>query len=141
MDPLPAAATGVTGALLSLLTGAAVTGGFSAQATATTLIPLLTNPATWAVVSGCAVSALLASAIAMRGSVASGIVGQIAGAVTITLFWLLACRVESSGYWFGQMLEGCGLAVFLSVFLCVETVLRGPLDEGQEGEDSDELSQ
>lgn len=141
MDPLPAAATGVTGALLSLLTGAAVTGGFSAQATAATLIPLLTNPATWAVVSGCAVSALLASAIAMRGSVASGIVGQIAGAVTITLFWLLACRVESSGYWFGQMLEGCGLAVFLSVFLCVETVLRGPLDEGQEGEDSDELSQ
>ena len=141
MDPLPAAATGVTGALLSLLTGAAVTGGFSAQATTATLIPLFTNPATWAVVSGCAVSALLASAIAMRGSVASGIVGQIAGAVTITLFWLLACRVESSGYWFGQMLEGCGLAVFLSVFLCVETVLRGPLDEGQEGEDSDELSQ
>ncbi|MCI1646288.1 MAG: serine/threonine protein kinase [Olsenella sp.] len=141
MDPLPAAATGVTGALLSLLTGAAVTGGFSAQATAATLIPLLTSPATWVVVSGCAVSALLASAIAMRGSVASGIVGQIVGAVTITLFWLLACRVESSGYWFGQMLEGCGLAVFLSVFLCVETVLRGPLDEGQEGEDSDELSQ
>ena len=141
MDPLPAAATGAAGALLSLLAGAAAAGGFSAQTTVAALVPILSSPATWAIVAGCAASALLASAIAMRGSVASGIVGQVVGAVSITLFWLLACRVESSGYWFGQILEGCGLAVFLSVFLCVETVLRGPLDEDQEGEDSDELSQ
>lgn len=141
MDPLPAAATGATGALLSLLANAAVSNEFSAQAIAATLVPLLTSPATWIIVAGCAVSALAASAIAMRGSVASGIVGQVTGAISIILLWLLACRVESSGYWLGQMLEGCGLAVFLSVLLCVETVLRGPLDEDQEGEDSDELSQ
>jgi serine/threonine-protein kinase len=77
----------------------------------------------------------------MRGSVASGIVGQVLGAASIILFWLLAGRMESSGYWFGRILDGCGLAVFLSVFLCVETVLRGPLSGDQEGEDSDELSQ
>ncbi|MCI7437863.1 MAG: serine/threonine protein kinase [Coriobacteriaceae bacterium] len=141
MDPLPAAATGGAGALLSLLVGAAAAGGFSAQATVAALLPVLLSPATWVVVAGCAVSALLASAVAMRGSVASGIVGQVAGAVSITLFWLLAGSVESSGYWLGHIWEGCGLAVSLCVFLCVETVLRGPLDEDQEGEDSDELSQ
>ena len=76
-----------------------------------------------------------------RERCSSGIVGQVLGAAFITLFWLLACRMESSGYWFGRILDGCGLAVFLSVFLCVETVLRGPLSQDQEGEDSDELSQ
>ena len=141
MDPLPAAATGAAGALLSLLFGTATQSGFSAQATVAALNPVLASPATWVIVTGCAVSALLSSAIAMRGSVAWGILGQVVGAVSITLFWLLAGRVESSGYWFGQIMEGCGLAVFLSVFLCVETVLRGPLDEDQEGEELDELSQ
>ena len=141
MDPLPAAATGAAGALLSLLFGTATQSGFSAQATVAALNPVLASPATWVIVTGCAVSALLSSAIAMRGSVTSGILGQVVGAVSITLFWLLAGRVESSGYWFGQIMEGCGLAVFLSVFLCVETVLRGPLDEDQEGEELDELSQ
>ena len=91
--------------------------------------------------AGCGVSALLASAVAMRGSVASGVLGQVLGVVSITLFWLLACRMESNGYWFGHIVEGCGLAVFLSVFLCIETVLRGPLAGDQEGEDLDELSQ
>lgn len=141
MDPLPAAATGAVGALLSLVAGAAASSGFSAQTTIAALTPLLASPATWVIVVGCGISALVASAVAMRGSVASGIVGQVLGAAFITLFWLLACRMESSGYWFGRILDGCGLAVFLSVFLCVETVLRGPLSQDQEGEDSDELSQ
>ena len=141
MDPLPAAATGAAGALLSLLASTAASSGFSAQATIATLAILLASPATWVSVAGCGISALIASAVAMRGSVASGIVGQVLGAASIILFWLLAGRMESSGYWFGRILDGCGLAVFLSVFLCVETVLRGPLSGGQEGEDSDELSQ
>lgn len=141
MDPLPAAATGAAGALLSLLSGAASTSGFSAQTTIAALAPLLESPATWIIVAGCGVSALLASAVAMRGSVASGVLGQVLGVVSIALFWLLACRMESNGYWFGHIVEGCGLAVFLSVFLCIETVLRGPLAGDQEGEDLDELSQ
>lgn len=141
MDPLPAAATGAAGALLSLLASTAASSGFSAQATIATLAILLASPATWVIVAGCGISALIASAVAMRGSVASGIVGQVLGAASIILFWLLAGRMESSGYWFGRILDGCGLAVFLSVFLCVETVLRGPLSGDQEGEDSDELSQ
>lgn len=141
MDPLPAAATGAAGALLSLLASTAASSGFSAQATIATLAILLASPATWVIVAGCGISALIASAVAMRGSVASGIVGQVLGATFIILFWLLAGRMESSGYWFGRILDGCGLAVFLSVFLCVETVLRGPLSGDQEGEDSDELSQ
>ena len=141
MDPLPAAATGAAGALLSLLASTAASSGFSAQATIATLAILLASPATWVIVAGCGISALIASAVAMRGSVASGIVGQVLGATSIILFWLLAGRMESSGYWFGRILDGCGLAVFLSLFLCVETVLRGPLSGDQEGEDSDELSQ
>ena len=141
MDPLPAGATGAVGALISLVAGAAASSGFSAQATIAALTPLLASPATWIIVVGCGISALVASAVAMRGSVASGIVGQVLGAASITLFWLLACRMESNGYWFGHIVEGCGLAVFLSVFLCIETVLRGPLAGDQEGEDSDELSQ
>ena len=141
MDPLPAAATGAAGALLSLLASTAASSGFSAQTTIATLAILLASPATWVIVAGCGISALIASAVAMRGSVASGIVGQVLGATSIILFWLLAGRMESSGYWFGRILDGCGLAVFLSLFLCVETVLRGPLSGDQEGEDSDELSQ
>ena len=48
----------------------------------------------------------------------------------------LAAGVENGGIWAPPNWVHAGLAVLLYAFLCISTVLRGPLFGGQEGEDS-----
>ena len=68
------------------------------------------------------------------------IVGQALGAgVLIAAAWLRA-RVKNGGIWGVAELASCAVAVTCLLFMCILTVLRGPLFLGQEGEDSDELS-
>lgn len=139
LNPLPAAAAGAAGALAGMAFDACAASGFAAETAAPAVLALLGEPAAWAVAAGCAGVALVSSAPAMRGTVASGIVGQALGlATSLSVVWLYA-RVENDGIWGGTELGWAGAAVFCFVLLCILTVLRGPLYAGQEGEDEDEL--
>ena len=89
---------------------------------------------------GCGVSALVASAIALRGSVAAGIVGQCVGVALLVGAYALAAGVENGGIWAAPDSVSIGIAVVLGMFMCILTALRGPLDGGREGEEQDELS-
>lgn len=140
MDPLPAAITGGVGALFSLVYDVSIESAMSAQAIAYNLAPLLASASTWVVIGFCALGAGVASSIAMRGSVASGLVGQGVGFTLAILGLVWSSQMENGWVWTSTLSGSCAIAVLLSVTLCIETVLRGPLDGDQESEDSYELS-
>lgn len=136
LDPAPAAATGAVGALLSSYLPAALQAGFSATALVETLRATLGQPATWVVVAACAASAATSSAIAMRGSVHAGFVGQAVGTFVLVLGLVLAARVENGGIWAAPAWGACALAVLLGVFATILTALRGPLSDSREGDEN-----
>lgn len=140
MDPLPAGVTGAVSALFCLVYQLATTDGFAAQTIVYDLGPLLTAPETWIVVLGCGLSALICSAIAMRGSVASGIVGQAVGGLFAIAVLVYCQHMENGWIWPHVTALTYATAVCCGVFLCIETVLRGPLDGARESEVPDELS-
>ena len=141
LDPFPAAVTGVASYLMGSLFHAAAEVGFSALPLASVVAQTWTTPAFWVMATGSAACALVSSAVAMRGSVRSGIVGQSLGLACIIVFLIAAARMENGGILSGTNGESLVLAVLLFVLLCMATVLRGPLFEGLEGEDFDELPQ
>lgn len=135
LDPLPAAATGVTGHLLGSLFHLAASTGFDAAALVDALLANWSRPAFWLLVAGSGACALVSSAVAMRGTVASGILGQTLGATCLIACQLLSSRMENGGIWAYPDGEPIALALLLYVILCIATVLRGPLFWDQEGEE------
>lgn len=140
LDPLPAFATASAGWLFGSFFSLAQDASFSANTIAYYFIALVKTPATWLLVLGCGASALVASAIALRGSVRAGVVGQVAGLSILVGAYVLAARVENGGIWLAPDLATVGVAVVLCMLMCILTALRGPLDGDQEGEEQDELS-
>jgi len=140
LDPLPAFMTASVGWLFGSFFSLALGAGFSANTVTYYFVALVKTPATWLLVLGCGVSALVASAIALRGSVRAGIVGQVVGLLMLVGAYVLAARVENGSIWPAPDLAAVGIAVVLCMFMCVLTALRGPLDEGREGKEQDELS-
>jgi len=140
LDPLPAFATASVGWLFGSFFSLALDTSFSANAIAYYFIALIKAPTTWLLVIGCGVSALVASAIALRGSVSAGIAGQVVGLSILVCTYVLAARVENGSIWVAPDLATVGVAVVLCMLMCILTALRGPLDGGQEGEEQDELS-
>lgn len=136
LDPLPAAATGAMSALMGTYLPLALESGFQATQLASALVAVLSQPASWALVAACAVSAGISSAIAMRGSVTSGVVGQVVGLVALLAGLVLAARVENGGIWSAPAWGACALAVLLGVLATIFTVLRGPLDNNGEGDEN-----
>lgn len=141
LDPAEAALTGAFGYLVGSLFSLSVSAGFSAEALVPALLATAADLGFWAGLAGAATCAGISSAVAMRGSVASGIVGQALGLICIIFFQVLATRMENAGIWSALDWEAVALAVVLFVFLCIATVLRGPLFGDQEGEDTDEFSE
>lgn len=141
LDPLPAAVTGAVGFLFGSLFHAAAAAGFSVEGLLASLQVMWAAPSFWIMVAGSAACALVASAVAMRGSVKAGIVGQALGLACIVFFEVAAARMENDGIFNSPNWESVALAVLLFVLLCIATVLRGPLFEGPEGEEFDELPQ
>ena len=141
LDPLPASATGAASYLFGSLFHAAATAGFSASPLLATITQTWTAPGFWVVAAGCAACAAVSSAVAMRGSVRAGIAGQALGLGCIIVFLIVAARMENDGILAVANWESVVLAILLFVLLCIATVLRGPLFEGLEGEDFDELPQ
>lgn len=139
LDPLAALATGGFTYLMGTIMGCVVGAGFAAEQAAPAVLAALANPTCWLCAGGAACASWLSSIVAMRGTVVSGIIGQVLGAgVLVAATWLRA-RVENGGIWGVDELAACAVAVTCLLFMCILTVLRGPLFLGQEGEDSDEL--
>ena len=136
LDPAPAAVTGAVSCALGLAFPTLAATGFYAQQAVPELLALAESPGSWALLAGAALAAAASSAIAMRGSVTSGIIGQSVGLAVLLAAECLAAGVENGGIWAPPNWVHTGLAVLLYAFLCISTVLRGPLFEGQEGEDS-----
>lgn len=139
LDPLAALATGGFTYLMGTIMGRVVGAGFAAEQATPAVLAALASPATWLCAGGAACASWLSSIVAMRGTVASGIVGQVLGAGALVAATWLRARVENGGIWGVDELAACAVAVTCLLFMCILTVLRGPLFLGQEGEDSDEL--
>ena len=139
LDPLAALATGGFTYLMGTIMGCVVGAGFAAEQATPAVLAALASPVTWLCAGGAACASWLSSIVAMRGTVASGIVGQVLGAGALVAATWLRARVENGGIWGGAELASCAVAVTCLLFMCILTVLRGPLFLGQEGEDSDEL--
>lgn len=135
LDPLPAALTGAAGYLAGSLFHICVAEGFFAAAVVSRLGEAWLRPSFWVMVAGSATCALACSAVAMRGSVASGIAGQALGLGCLVVAGALAAGMENGGIWGTPNGEAVVVAVLLFVLLCTATVLRGPLFEDQEGDE------
>ena len=135
LDPGPAAVTGAVGYLLGSLYGCAVDAGFSATVTVAALLAEWSDTAFWAVCAGAALCGAVSSAVALRGSVAAGVCGQILGLCLLVGSEVIAASMENAGIWAALDWEAAVIAVLLSVLLCIATVLRGPLFEDLDDED------
>ena len=134
--PLPAAATALAGYALGTLFHVAASRGFSATPVVADLAALASEPRLWVVAAGCALCALVSSAVSGRGTAAAGIVGQALGLACLLGSEVLAARMENDSIWGSLDGEAVLLAVLLFVLLCIATALGGPLVEDMEGEDT-----
>ncbi len=141
LDPAAAAATGALGYLMGSLLRIAAASSFSPDALLSGLAATWLAPHFPIMLVGTTLCSLVSSAVAMRGSVAAGILGQTLGLGCIVAFGVFAARMENSRISPALDWEMLVLAVLLFVLLCIATVLRGPLYEGQEGGGTNEFSQ
>lgn len=141
LDPLPAGASTLVGYLTGALYHVAVAGSFAPDALAAGLLEQVSSPAFWLLLAGSLACAALSSALVLRGTVTSGVLGQVLGLALLVGANILAASMENSGIWGSLDWPALVLAVLLSVLMCIATVLRGPLYEDREGEDIDEFSE
>ena len=141
LDPAAAAATGALGYVLGVVSHAAVTTGFAGEALLASLGATCLGAPFWTMLLASTACAWASSAVAMRGSVASGIAGQTLGLACVLALLGLTAWMENARIWAALDWETAVLAVLLFVLLCIATVLRGPLYEGQEGGGFHEFSQ
>lgn len=131
------AAPAAAGALLGYLTGTlfhlVVASGFSPAAMDAGIAATAADPSFWALLVGSVALAAVAGALAERGSVFSGVLGQLLGLTCLVGCDVLAAWMENASIWGSLDVGTLVLAVLLSVLLCIATVLRGPLYEDQEG--------
>ncbi len=139
LDPVPALATGAASYLVGVVAVACAEAGFSANIAADVVLIALARPSTWMFAAASGLAAWISSLVAMRGSVASGIVGQALGAAVLAGSVILKVRVENGGIWGAAEWASLAVALICFLFMCILTVLRGPLYAGQESEDFDEL--
>lgn len=140
LPPARAAATaGVALAWRSLFL-AAVQARFDAAATAAALLARLALPSFWILLLGsCVAAGVCARLYRWRGTVASGVAGQVLCAAILIAAQVIALRVENGGIWMPPTWEYAVSAIILCLLVCIATNLRGPLAADGEVEDIDEL--
>ena len=94
------------------------------------------QPTVWLGALACGLAALVGSALVGRGSVGAGIAGQAIGCAVVVAGLLYAAHMENGGIWAPPDAPTIACAVSLTICMCIATVLRGPLEWDQEGEDS-----
>lgn len=135
LGPFSAATTAVLGWLAWLMFGTGIEQGFDAQTLVNAVGDALVQPASWVVMSGCALSAILCSAITRRGGTASGIVGQVVGALVLGLVYYACVRMENGSIAASLDLRALGIAVSLGATLCIACILTGGYVQNLEGDD------
>ncbi len=141
LDPVPAAVTTAVAYLTGSVYRIAVASAFEPALIADSLVSAATSVSFWLLLAGAVIGSALASSIALRGSVAAGLAGQVLAFLYVLAACILAASVKNSGIWGAVDWSTVVLALLLGVLMCVATVLRGPLFEDQEGEDLDEFSE
>lgn len=136
LSPGSALATGIAGWIVGQVFVLGRTSGFSAQEISGTLLSMALTPSTWIELVGCALAALMTSAITrFRPTTACSIVGQIVGCAVLVASQLIAVRVENAGIWLVPTWDNTGIAVVLCVLVSIATVLCGPPQEDQEDDE------
>ena len=135
LEPLSAMVTAFLGYLLGTLVPIAAGEGFAAQQTVYVLLQALAHLGPWIAALGSALAAGVGSAITSRGTVASGVVGQLVTAVLLAASQVAAARVENPDVWAVADMGTLVIGVGLCVLLCFACALRGPLDWDQEGDE------
>ena len=135
LEPLSAMTTAFVGYLLGVLFPIAATEGFAAQPTLYTLLQALAHLGPWVAAIGAALAAGVGSAVTSRGTVASGVVGQLVAAALLVVSQVAAARVENPSIWAVADAGTLAIGVGLCVLLCFACALRGPLDWDQEGDE------
>lgn len=114
----------------------AVATGFALDGMVDGLLLSLASGPTLLSLAGCACSAALCAAISHSGgSVTRAVVGQTLGCTLLVASQLLAARMENGGIWVDPSWDNTGIAVLLSVLVCVACVLHGPRVTDLESED------
>ena len=99
------------------------------------LSPFMTIPSLLSS-AGCFFAALLCSVLSRRNdSVSHTVLGQALGCVVLVGSQLLAERMENGGIWAEPSWDNTGIAVLLSVLVCIACILHGPRGAVLESED------
>lgn len=135
MRPLAATATAAGGFALGTLFRACAEEGFSATPALARLFEAWAGAGTWAALLGACAGALLGAALTRRGSVRPGLAGQAVALAGVVGGAVAGTVVENGGISAAPIGAFAVIAVLLFVFLCIATVLRGPLPKDHEGEE------
>ena len=136
LEPAEALATGMVGYLFGTFFSLIREAGFAATPLVAAVAETFIQPTVWLGALACGLAALVGSALVGRGSVGAGIAGQAIGCAVVVAGLLYAAHMENGGIWAPPDAPTIACAVSLTICMCIATVLRGPLEWDQEGEDS-----
>lgn len=136
LTPAPAFATACASWLVGRIWPVAAGAGYALDGLVDGLIAPLASGAVLVSLLGCGAAAALCAAITWRSSsLTHAVVGQAVGCMVLVAAQLLGARMENGGIWADPTWENTGIAVLLSVLVCIACILHGPRDAGLESED------
>ena len=135
LGPARALCTASVGWFLGRIWPLAAVSGFSLNGLVDALLLPLASGPTLLTLSGCAVAAAICSAITWLGtSTTHAVVGQVLGCAVLVGSQLVAARMENGGIWVDPSWDNTGIAVLLSVLVCIACVIHGPREQDLESE-------
>ena len=136
LTPVRAFFTACVSWFVGRIWGPSLAAGFVLEGQVDALLLPLREPSTLLSLAGCGVSALVCSALTWYDDRPTfAVLGQAVGCVILVGSQLLAARMENGGIWADPSWENAGIAVLLSVLVCIACVLHGPREAGIESED------
>ena len=136
LTPGRALFTAPVGWFLGRVWPVAAASGFALNGMVDGLLAPLASGSTLLALGGCMASAAICSAITWLGtSTTHAVVGQVLGCAMLVGSQLVAARMENGGIWADPSWGNTGIAVLLSVLVCIACVLHGPREQDLESED------
>lgn len=126
LSPGAAAITAALAGLFERFLLAAIATGFAPEALLSRAGAWLALPSSWILVFSWGAAASAASLCAKSGRRGLEIFGQCLCAGLLVFFQALSVRVENSGIWAAPDMTAILIAIFLSVVMCIISVLMGP---------------
>lgn len=136
LQPPAAMATAGASWFVGRIWPAATAAQFTLDGLVNELLAPIATPRSLLSLAGCMVAAALCSSITWRRDRAGfAIAGQLVGCTLLVASQLLAERMENGGIWPEPSWENAGVAVLLSVLVCIACVLQGPREAALGSED------